>query len=42
MRRERIESKVPILKDMGAHILGLDHDAPPLAMVRFVEYADYL
>ncbi len=38
--RQEIESKVPVLKEMGGYIPGLDHDVPPISLNQFKEYAD--
>jgi hypothetical protein len=42
MRRE-IEAKVPILKEMGGCIPGLDHDVPAtVALDKYEEYAEMM
>jgi len=42
MRRE-VDSKVPILKEEGGYIPGLDHDVPvEVTLKNFKEYAEYI
>jgi hypothetical protein len=42
MRRE-IDSKLPLMKETGGYLAGLDHDVPvSFTLDRFREYAEYL
>jgi hypothetical protein len=42
MMRE-VDSKVPVLKEMGGYIPGADHAIPTeLTLERFKEYAEYI
>ena len=41
--RKEIDSKVPILKEMGGYIPGADHNVPvEMTLERFKEYAEYI
>jgi len=41
--RNEIDSKLPLMKESGGYLAGLDHDVPvTFTIERFREYADYL
>jgi uroporphyrinogen decarboxylase len=41
--KKEIDSKIPILKEMGGYIPSLDHDIPPdFTLDRYREYAEYM
>jgi len=41
--RKEVDSKVPILKDLGGYMPGADHVIPvEMTLDKFKEYADYI
>jgi len=41
--RNEIDSKLPLMKETGGYLAGLDHDVPvTFTLERFREYANYL
>jgi uroporphyrinogen decarboxylase len=41
--RKEIDAKLPMMKETGGYLAGLDHDVPvSFTLERFKEYADYL